>query len=274
MGAIVTAAVGNLPLGAPANQPGTVATPAIAHKAIGIGAYDVIEQKTICEQAVGPTPDNRIKPDIQAPTDTETASNASNTALQVFRATSGSAPYAAGAAALVNDFLNSMGPIDNGQVYAYLINSGQSFSPDAIKGAGPLKLLLGGIVYVGKVQISRLEDISIPFSVSSGDLRIDAAIWWPESATQEHNFITVSLRNPSNNEVTSRGCTTCVFQRLRFDGSPLAVGDWKLDIHGSAQVPIAPQTVYFVIHSTPLIPVTPMSNECVVTNPASGEQAR
>jgi len=269
MGAIVTAAVGNLPPGAQDNQPGTAESPAIAHKAIGVGAYDVGTQQTICEQATGPTPDSRVKPDIQAPTDTETASNASDTALQVFGGTSGSTPYAAGAAALVRDFLNGFGPIDNGQVYAYLIASGQSFSPDDIKGAGPLKLLLGGVVYFGMVEISPLQDIAIPFSVNSGDQRIDAAIWWPESATQAHNVITVQLSDPSNNEVASRGCIECVWQRLRFDGSPLAVGDWMFHIHGGVEVPVAPQTVYFVIHSTPFIPVTPESNECVVTRAPS-----
>ena len=74
-GAAVIAANGNFGPGA-----GTVRSPAIAHRVIGVGAVDVNTRLTMDYQSRGPTPDGRIKPDIQAPTNTETASRASTTA--------------------------------------------------------------------------------------------------------------------------------------------------------------------------------------------------
>ncbi len=90
-GAVVIAANGN-------NGPGasTVNTPANGHRTIGVGNFDVQTQAQIPGQSRGPAPDGRYKPDIQAPTQTETASSASDTALASFGGTSGATPYAAG----------------------------------------------------------------------------------------------------------------------------------------------------------------------------------
>jgi serine protease AprX len=60
---------------------GTVNSPGNAHRVIGVGNFNVQTLAQITSQSRGPTPDGRIKPDIQAPTNTETASNASDTAL-------------------------------------------------------------------------------------------------------------------------------------------------------------------------------------------------
>jgi hypothetical protein len=94
-GAVVIAANGNFGPNA-----GTVRSPAIAHKAIGVGAYDVATLVTPSYQGLGPATDLRYKPDLQTPTNTETASTVSATAQQVFTGTSGATPYAAGAAEL------------------------------------------------------------------------------------------------------------------------------------------------------------------------------
>jgi serine protease AprX len=181
---------------------------------------------------------------------------------------------------LPRDFLNGFGSFDNGQVYAYLIASGQNvFSlftdpllrqePDNTRGAGPLKLLLGGVVYLGKIEISSSEatEINIPFSVRSGDRRIDAAIWWPQTPApgQGQGTILIQLVDPSNMGRTISGPIGNPFARTRFDESPLPVGDWTLHIV-STQLLVVPQTVYFVIHSTPFTPITPLSDECVVTS--------
>lgn len=93
-GAVIIAANGN-------NGPNasTVNEPAIAHKVIGVGNFDVQTQTQVASQSRGPAPDNRFKPDIQTPTNTETASNGcgwqqncttggSNTAFRVFGGTS------------------------------------------------------------------------------------------------------------------------------------------------------------------------------------------
>ena len=65
-----------------------------------MGNFDVQTQGQVNSQSRGPAPDNRFKPDIQAPTNTETAGNGcgwqqncqtggSDTALRVFGGTSG-----------------------------------------------------------------------------------------------------------------------------------------------------------------------------------------
>jgi serine protease AprX len=250
-GAIVIAPNGNKG----PNQ-GTVATPAFAHKVIGVGAYDVVSGNTINEQSRGPTTDGRIKPDIQAPTNTETASNESDTALRVFIHTSGAAPYVGAAAALVRDWLvfpdNDFGPFDNGQVYAWLIASGQnpSLNNSDTEGAGRLKLLLGGFAHIGSVDITDKQTIDVPFATDPGDLRIDAAIWWPESASQEHNAIGIRILDPSGIEQASSLPTQSIFQRSRVDASPLVVGTWTLRIEGIT-ISAGPQRTYFVVHHTP-----------------------
>lgn len=253
MGAIVIAANGNS-----GPNPGTVRSPALAHKVIGVGAYDIMPPgATDSSQSRGPAPDGRIKPDLQAPTNTETASNVSNTSLQVFRRTSGATPYVGAAAALVKDWLlTAFGSFfDPGQIYAWLIASGQSPFPlfNNTTGAGKLKLPLGGTARIGKLAVSNGQTIDITISTVSGDRRIDAAIWWPESATQTHNNIDIQIFDPSNTVRTSSTSVPSVFERARVDGSPLAVGTWKLRIRGVA-VPVAPQTTYFYITRTPFIP--------------------
>src|SRR6185312_14049355 len=70
-GAVVIGANGN------ASQVTEVGSPGVAHKAIGVGAVDVQTLATV-SQINGPAADGRTKPDIQAPTNTETASNASD----------------------------------------------------------------------------------------------------------------------------------------------------------------------------------------------------
>ena len=57
-------------------------------------------------QGRGPATDGRYKPDIQAPTWSETASNTGDAALRVFSGTSGATPYASAAAMLARNWLH------------------------------------------------------------------------------------------------------------------------------------------------------------------------
>src|SRR5262249_12807731 len=99
-GAVVIAANGN---GGP--NASTVAAPAVAQKALGIGATALETQVVANLSARGPAPDGRVKPDLLGLTNVETASSASDTATRVFGGTSCATPHAAGAAALVRNFL-------------------------------------------------------------------------------------------------------------------------------------------------------------------------
>jgi serine protease AprX len=243
-GAVVIAANGN-------NGPnaGTVNTPANAHKVIGVGNYDVQTLAQITSQSRGAAPDGRIKPDIQAPTNTETASNASDTALRVFTGTSGATPYAAGAAWLVRTFLRGTSfSIDPGQIYAFLILSGQQPYPfDNTTGAGRLILPINGQAWWGKVSVGNQAMVDIPLSISGASPNtFDAALWWPEIATQTHNDIDLTLVDPGGAIQDASVSASSVFERARVAG-PVAAGTWKLRLRGFS-VPAGPQTVYYAAH--------------------------
>lgn len=236
-GAVIIAANGNR-----GPTIGTVSSPANAHKAIGVGSFDVQTLAQESTQSRGPTRDGRIKPDIQAPTNTETASNASDTALRIFGpGTSGATPYAGGAAALARNFLLSVQqPIDPGQVYAYLILAGQQVYPfNNTTGAGPLylpRLDDVNVVFFGKSLLRTRDRDDIPLNIGAGFNLLDAAIWWPETiqlpgqASEEHIDFDLFLLDPNGATVARSRDNESVFQRARATGAPLAAGRWTLRI--------------------------------------------
>jgi hypothetical protein len=247
-GAVIIAANGNNGPGA-----GTVNSPANAHRVIGVGNFDVQTQAQIGSQSRGPTTDSRTKPDIQAPTNTDTASTGcpfgvscaqSNTAQRNFGGTSGSTPYAAGAAALVRNFLRGgTGTIEPGFVYAYLIMSGQQPAFNNTTGAGPIRLPVNGTFATAKVGIFFGQTIDIPFNVGAGKSRVDAAIWWPENTLLPHNDVDLRLVNPSGVVVASSVSVNSVFERAR--ATPAPAGTWQVRIRAFS-VPL-PQTVFMAV---------------------------
>jgi hypothetical protein len=250
-GAVVIAANGN---NGPAAS--TVNTPANAHRVIGVGNFDVQTLAQINSQSRGPAPDGRFKPDIQAPTNTETASNVSDTATRIFGGTSGATPYAAGAAALLRNWLRgSSFSIDPGQVYAQLILSGQQPYPfNNTSGAGPLRLPTDGWAWWGKVSVGNGQTIDIPLQISgTRPNTFDGALWWPEWAFQfpllgrieVHNDIDLHLVDPSGVVRASSVSIPSVFERARVSGR-VASGTWKLRIRGYNVN--GSQTVYWAAH--------------------------
>jgi len=254
-GAVIIAANGN-------NGPNasTVNTPAKAHKVIGVGNFDVQTQNQVNSQSRGPAPDNRFKPDIQAPTNTETSSNGcawkqncsaagSDTAFRVFGGTSGATPYASGVAALARNWLRGTSfSIDPGQVYAFLILAGQQPYPfNNTSGAGPLRLPTNGHAWWGKVSVGDGMTIDIPLSLSGTNLNtFDGALWWPESAAQQHNDIDLTLIRPNGTTADSSISIPSVFERAQAAGS-VTSGTWKLRIRGF-RVRTGAQVVYWAAH--------------------------
>ena len=248
-GAVVIAANGN-------NGPNakTVNAPANAHRVIGVGAFDVQSGNLESYQSRGPTRDSRFKPDIQAPTNTESASNASDTAVQNFGGTSGATPYGAGAAALLRNWLRgNSGSIDPGQVYAQMILSGQKPYPfDNDVGAGHLRLPTDGWAWWGKVNVNNKDNIDIPISIGTKISKLDAALWWPEWAFKilwmtidPHNDIDLHLVDPAGNTRASSVSINSVFERAQAAGQ-INQGTWKLRIKGY-NVTAGPQTVYWTM---------------------------
>jgi hypothetical protein len=240
-GAVVIAANGN-------NGPaaGTVNSPALAHKVIGVGAYDVQSLATPDYQSRGPTSDGRIKPDIQAPTNTETASRTTNTALQIFGGTSGATPYGAGGAALLKNWLSASGATEPGHTYARLILSGNKVYPfDNIEGGGDMVLPTKSWATWGKVNVNAGSVIDIPITVGTGKTKLEAALWWPEGVTEAHDDVDLAIINPSGTQVSSSISSPSVFEHAKYTGN-LAVGTWKIRIRGYS-IPSGPQATYYAV---------------------------
>jgi subtilisin family serine protease len=209
----------------------------------------VQSQVTGYYQSCGPTLDNRIKPDIQAPTNTETASNVSDTSLQVFTGTSGATPYAGGAAALLRERLRgSNSSLDPGQVYSHLILSGRQPLFDNNTGVGVIFLPpVNGTEWFGKVSVANGATIDIPLNILAGGSlnNLNGALWWPETIEQTHNDIDLYLVDPSGTERVSSLSGPSVFERARVDGT-ITTGSWKLRIRGYSVT--GSQTVYWSAH--------------------------
>lgn len=246
-GSVVIAANGN-------NGPNasTVNTPANAHRVIGVGGFDTQSGTQYGNQSRGPTADNRIKPDIQTPTNSETASTGcafgvpcspmSNTANRVYGGTSGATPYGGAAAALARNWMLRFGQIDPGHVYARLILSGENTWPfDNTEGAGPIRLPVNGMSWWGKVSVANHQVIEIPLSVANGQHDLAGALWWPESGST-HNDVDVSLVDPFGNVVDTSISIPSVFERAQANGN-LTAGTWKLRIRGYSVT--GNQTVYY-----------------------------
>lgn len=249
-GAVVIAANGNN-----GDNASTVNTPANAHKVMGIGNYDVQSGNQINSQSRGPSPDNRYKPDVRFPTNSETASSAGTAAFRVFSGTSGATPYGGAAAALIRNFMRgNRGSVDPGKVYAFIINSGQNpypFNNDI--GAGDLEMPLNGYAWWGKVQISDGQTIEIPINVSQQNRNtFDAAIWWPEELVEwggimplidKHDDIDLRIIDPNGAIKDYSISVPSVFERVRYEGN-VTTGIWKVRINGYDVT--GTQTVYWI----------------------------
>ncbi len=244
-GAIIVSANGNFGPGED-----TVRSPAIAHKVIGVGAFFVDSGNQYNNQGRGSATDGRYKPDIQAPTLSETASNASNTALKIFSGTSGATPYASSAAMLGRNWLNNFGTVDNGQTYALMILWGQDPYPyDHTVGAGRLKMGTNGTAFWGKLVVGNGLTIDIPINIPTGRNVFDSALWWPESATQSHNDIDLHLLDPNGVERDRGFSSVSVFERAQVNGG-LQAGTWTLRVRGWS-VPTGAQVVYWAARTAP-----------------------
>jgi hypothetical protein len=243
-GAVVIAANGNN-----GSAAGTVNVPAVAQKALGVGAVDVKTMATPAYQSRGPAPDGRTKPDLQAPTNVETASSSGTTATRVFGGTSAATPHAAGAATLVRNFLRgSAFDIDPGSVYSYLLASGTaSFPHSNTTGTGPVRLPVNSSFWRGTSAVSNGQTLDIPINVTATSNRMQVAIWWPEQPAT-HNDVDLSLVDPSGAVRASSVSAGGVFERVTVAG-PLAGGTWKVRLRGY-NVPSGSQRVHWTATTT------------------------
>lgn len=227
----------------------TVASPADAHKALGIGAYDVRSLATMGGQSRGPTDDLRYKPDLQLPTFTETASTACSNCLQVFGGTSGSTPYGAAAAMLVYDwFVDQSYGTDPGLIYTSLINRGDRSTFNDIQGAGHLQL---GNLYCrrwmqGSRTISQGTVASVSFATVDTQKNLNVALWWPEEPGP-HNRVILRVYDANNVLRASSSVWDSVKQKVIFNNLLTPAGNWRIEIEG-ASVTGSQQVFYQIYH--------------------------
>lgn len=215
--------------------------PARARRAIGVGASGVQLNPPGYAYAWGPSPDGRPKPDLLAPTGTETAGNKSDDSMRYHTATSGATPYAAGAALLLENWLMRPWPStpfdpDPGQVHALLILSGEAVGPFGSQtqtGVGRLRMPEGGLMLCGKVSVSKgTRSVDVPIDLPEGGAdAISAAIWWPERAVtingvpqDTHNDVDLEIRTPGllGRRLAVSDGADGVFERASFsDSDPL-----------------------------------------------------
>jgi serine protease AprX len=244
-GAVVVAANGNY---GPLSY--TVSSPANAHRALGVGSFNVRTLAQQTSQSRGPTSDGHTKPDFQTPTSAETASTGcpfgircdqTHTERQNFGGTSGAVPFAGGAAAVVRSFLRELtGVIEPGFTYAYLIDSGQQPFFNDSTGVGQLRLPSNGEMYIAKVGVNDRQTLDFPIQVRGTPTWLDAAIWWPEYAALPHNDIDLELINPNGAVVVTSMTTKSVFERVRAT-MPME-GRWTVRVRGYNV--LLPQAVY------------------------------
>ncbi len=245
-GSLVIAANGNNGPGA-----GTVNSPANAHKAIGVGAFDLVSGTAYSSQSRGPTGDDRIKPDVRFPNNSETAGSASDTDTTVFTGTSGATPYGGGTGMVLVDQSQNIGwSTDPGRIYSMLIAFGDQQDPFGnISGAGDVSVGLSGDKWVrGTRSITNNDVDTVSFDIDSNDTCIEAAIWWPEGVTW-HNDIDLYLDNPNGVQQGSSIEVDSVFERIRVNGPFAVTGTWNLRIEGySVKAAASPETVYYFAH--------------------------
>jgi len=229
---------------------GTVSAPASAHKVIGVGAFDITSGNQYNGQSRGPTNDGRIKPDLQAPTSSESTSNASNTAQATICCTSGATPFASAAGLLLTDWFGNF-LTSPGKIYAMMINYGENRygQIDNTEGVGPFRLGTGGVHISGsRTLTSTGQNVYVNLNVPPGKEDLRAAIWWPENAGDTHNDIDLRLEHPSGTSIQSSISINSVFEHVIV--SDPDSGSWRIRIR-AYNLPTGPQTVYYAVRYGP-----------------------
>lgn len=255
---------GSMVLVAAGNNPNwKAADPAKGRKVLAIGTYKVQNREP--ESHAHGVISGRVKPDLLAPTWTETAANTGDFSTHAFSGTSGATPFAAAAALLLHDWITlGQTDVDPGQVYAHLILSGNAVGPFGAAtpyGAGRLRLPRMGQSRSGKTAVNgQFPKVEIPVEIRTSDVdTLEAAIWWPEESVfagnleiNTHSDLNLAVIAPpalgllpGSVKAASDG-PDGVYERTRVAGSPLQTGTWKLRIEAKT-LRNGPQIVYWAV---------------------------
>jgi hypothetical protein len=243
-GAVVVAANGDKGPGL-----GSVGAPATAPKVLGIGSRPLGALHLTEEvQSSGPAEGERLKPDVQATSWSETAQFDPDcpdhrNMLRELLGTSGATPYAGVAAALLRDWMKSVDPeLEPGHVYAGMILSGRSHGTqiDNRQGAGLIQMPTNCCTWFGAEEVfeQTTREISIDLSAGGAE-RLEVALWWPENqiigepddTPLQHNDVDLRILDPSGVVRATSMQVWSVFER-----ATAPIGDrrgvWKIQIVG------------------------------------------
>lgn len=234
-------------------------SPAVARKALGVGAVSPVSPHGVILQAYGPTQDGRTKPDLLAPTNTMAPTNNSNAEklCSMHGNTSGAAPYAAGAAALWTGLLKQYLKVQGkpGLVYALMIATGQAdmdCKSQQELGGGLFRIPSTARIQVGHVNLVSGQSATVELGSLPRDWNLHAAIWWPESENQRRSDFDLAIRNPrlgqSGPAAQSYGG---VFERTRAPLSATGPFGWSLAIDAIFVQKDLSQTVYWAAIAAP-----------------------
>lgn len=257
-GALIVAANGNVA--------GKFYGPASSPLAVGVGAYCIFNNRTGSSFSSGRTTDQRIKPDVTAPTSIYTACSAQGSlqpsSYAGFGATSGSTPVAAAATRVLGSWLGASGT--PGLMLTALLLCGQKQGMDLVEGAGPIRLPVGGSIFWGVTPMKSGEEVLVPVPVAHASAGLDAVLWWPEFdigngglplAANRAN-IDLALRSPAGEEQGSADPGS-VTERARMSWPTDSPSTWSLVIRAPWVPGVETRYVHWMAWARPAIQPAP-----------------
>lgn len=220
----------------------TLAAPALARRAIGVGMI-AADGSTPTAQSRGPTEDGRIKPEVQAHTNARTAGADPDWDPIKHTGTSGSTPFAAGAAAMLHCWMSTADPaVHAGNVYAGLILGTEYDAANVdFAGAGPLRLPINGRGWWGEVAMGSDVEIELPFILGSDASAFRAALWWPEPEYMLRTPVSLEIVRPDQS-VAAQSDLAGSFERA--EARVAVPGTWKVRIRTRCVLD-SPRTIYW-----------------------------
>lgn len=224
-GVIVVAPVGNCAVctsGAPAN----------AHKVLGVSGFYAENGNEDYGHSNGVYGDDRLKPDLAAPTLMWAAATYHIGGVAEFGGTCPAAAFAGGAATTLRHYYDSRGwSSDPGAVYAAMINFGDDDDLADSDGAGNLTIgPLANTVWMSGVRyLSPNQSADIPLTIPAGACNLRTAVWWAESYTTLHDSLVLELFQGSTQKDYSYQKWGSIFQKIIYPFS-LGAGSWTVRI--------------------------------------------
>lgn len=237
------------------SQTSTVASPAMAHKVLGVGAVSTLDGLTAPYQGLGPTKPytnldqgGRFKPDLQAPTDMTTANATSDTAMSNFNGTSAATPFATAVAALWDRLLLR----GNGATYSTILATGNKTNQGTANTTGT-GLIKSRDSTTPDIMVDSTSNVSgiLQTTLKSGDvveytvtttkptLWFRTVLWWPEDYGIAHNDLDLVVIAPNGQSYSSSSAASV--WELVGDENQIPAGTWKIQVKGFS-IPRSGQT--------------------------------